>query len=122
MLGPFVNPATRDYVLSNGNIENKNAILTLSYMRLRCPRGSWIYNTDFGNPLLVNLLGSTDLNRKTLQQQVRVALQDMVTLGYVKDLVVITTRIVVSERRVEFLITMIDNLNEKITFPWSMVV
>ena len=122
MLGPFVNPATRDYVLSNGNIENKNAILTLSYMRLRCPRGSWIYNTDFGNPLLVNLLGSTDLNRKTLQQQVRVALQDMVTLGYVKDLVVITTRIIVSERRVEFLITMIDNLNEKITFPWSMVV
>lgn len=121
MLGPYIEPSTQDYVLSNGNIENRNALITLSYMRLCCPRGSWIYNTDFGNPLQTDILSRTVLNRKALQQQVRIALQDMVTLGYIKDLVVVTTKIVYGERRVDFRITMIDNLDIKITFPWSTV-
>lgn len=122
MFGPYIDPTTKDYVLSNGNIENRNALLTLSYMRLKCPRGSWIYDREFGNPLAVNLLDRNNLNRKTLQQQVRKALEDMVTLGYIRDLVVITQRISFENRQVDFLITMIDNLDERITFTWSQVI
>ena len=50
MLAPYIDPHTGDFVLENGNIVNRNALLTLSYTRLKCPRGLWRLNPNFGNP------------------------------------------------------------------------
>lgn len=119
MLGTYVDPASQDYVLLNGVPEQRNVLLTLAYMRLRCPRGTWILNKDFGNPLAINSLSDSAFNRKQYQAQVKEALQDLVALGYARDVTVVVTRIVPAERRVVFSIEIIDNFLETIQFVWT---
>jgi hypothetical protein len=122
MLSPYIDPTTEDYILLNGNIENQNALLTLAYMRLKTPRGKWPYNTLFGNQLQIEIPNTAALDRKILQQQVKLALQDMVQLNYIKDLVVVTQNISLDNREATFLIVMVDNFNNELKFVWSITV
>lgn len=121
MISPYINPNTKDYVLSNGNIENKNSLLTLSSLRLSCPRGSWPYNVNFGNSLQNSNINLNATTPKYLQQQVQTCLQDLITLGYIKKLVVSTPKINLIDKSATFEIVMIDNFSIEIRFVWSLI-
>lgn len=45
----WINSATGDYVITDGAIQNINALVTRLYTRLACPIGQWMYDTTFGS-------------------------------------------------------------------------
>ncbi|MBP9741918.1 MAG: hypothetical protein KBD37_01020 [Burkholderiales bacterium] len=76
----YLDPATQDYVNLNGQIENKNQVVTEIYLRLTIPQKQYMYTKDptIGSLLykLQNQRGA--INKTQLAQIVADALKPMV--------------------------------------------
>lgn len=78
----YIDPATRDYILQNGQILNLDILLSRINMRLFCPLGSYYFNQTFGCSIY-SYLGATSqvTNRRTLEKSIDNALQGMIEDG-----------------------------------------
>ncbi len=119
MQGAYIDPKTKDYILSSGQILNEDLVLSMINMRLFCPYGSYMFDQTFGCKIY-SRLGATGIivNRRTLEKDIEVAVQDMITSGYIKTFTAICTSYTLSTA--SFVLIGIQINNEEIKFNWSI--
>lgn len=118
MNAPYVDFNTHDYVLLNGNIENRDILITMMYFRLQCPYGTYIWDKKFGNKLQL-VVGNTGVtNKKTMENCNYSALSDMVSGGYITNLSVICTYY--DFKKASFDIRAASAQGQPISFNWSL--
>lgn len=119
-ISPWVNPATGDLELKRGSIINKNTLETLLFSRLITPKGGWLMDLTFGNALTEEVFSGNE-PRQQIQRSVQAALKDLVTGGYVRNIVVVVPINGYTVKSVQIDIFVTDNLgNEPQKFTWSL--
>ena len=118
MNSPYIDPATGDYVLVNGNILNKNAILTQMTFALKCPKGQYIDDPTFGSEIQARVGTGFVTNKRTLELDATNALNFLVSDGTIKKLSVICTFYSGKRSILDIKATLINN--EQIYLPWEI--
>lgn len=118
MNSPYIDPQTGDYVLVNGNILNKAAVLTQMTFALKCPLGEYIEDPTFGSEIQAKVGTGFVTNKRTLEQDTRNALNFLVSDGTIKNLYVVCTFYSGKRAILNVKATLINN--EQIYLPWEI--
>lgn len=118
----YLNPETKDYVNLNGQIENKNQVLTEIYLRLTIPQKKYIYAKD---PTIGSLLYSLSnqrgtVNKTQLSQTVANALKPMVEQRKITIQTIKIPRLVLGNISIEINCT--DTSGEQINFRLEAII
>ncbi len=118
--GIYIDSATGDYVLREGSIENRNAILTEAYMRLSCPLGKYINDPTFGSELFSFFNTRANITKNMFEQAIRNALSPMVVAGKIAvqriDIVAAVFGRYVAK------VFIITRDGEVLHFPWEAII
>jgi phage gp46-like protein len=118
----YLDPATQDYANLNGQIENKNQVVTEIYLRLTIPQKKYMYAKDpsIGSLLyrFSNQRGS--INKTQLAQVVANSLQPMVEQGTLTIQEIKIPRLVLGNIVIEINCT--DKSGEQIHFVLNSVI
>lgn len=115
----FIDPNTKDYILSNGQILNEDIVLSMINMRLFCPYGSYMFDKKFGCKIY-SRMGATGIivNKRTLEKDIENAVQDMVITGLIKTFNATCIKYTLSTA--SFILTALKINEEQLKFTWSV--
>lgn len=118
MNGPYIDPVSKDYTLVNGQILNKDILLSMFYFRFSCPFGTYIFNKQVGCKIQNQIGAKNVTNRKTLENYLYQSASDMISNGYITSLSVICTYY--DLRTASFDVTAIAANQQIIKFTWNL--
>lgn len=116
--GIYIDSKTGDYTLQNGEIVNKNALLTRAYMYLSCVKGTCIYDPTIGIDLPIN--SKANLTKNQFIQAIQKALQPLVADGSVTTMLVEILSAIAGKYIAQ--ITLVDHNRQPLTFTWSSII
>ena len=119
----YLDPKTQDYVNLNGQIENRNQILTEIYLRLTIPKRKYLYaknDPDCGSLLYTIKNARGTINKTQVAQLVADALKPLVEQGKIKIKDIRVPFLVLGSFTVEVDCT--DNSGEQIHFVLNPVI
>ena len=83
----YINQQTQDFELdAQGNIVNMNSLLTEMFMRLKTPRGFYIYDPEFGSDLYLYTQKRQKVGLTALKQTIVDALQPILIRGDIQNI------------------------------------
>ncbi|MFN8770050.1 MAG: hypothetical protein ACK5Z5_02695 [Neisseriaceae bacterium] len=118
----YLDPKTQDYVNLNGQIANRNQILTEIYLRLAMPQKKYMYAKDNSTGSLLYTLANQrgSVNKTQLAQIVANALKPMVEQGKIIIKEIKIPRLVLGNITIE--INGTDTSGEQIHFILDKVI
>lgn len=115
---PYIDPVTKDYVLVNGNILNKDETITRIIFALECPYGNYGFDLTVGCRIQNQIGNRSVVNKKTLEKYIYTALQFLITDGTLTILNVICTEY--SFKQASFNIYAVQRNQQEIKFTWTL--
>lgn len=118
----YLDPETKDYVNLNGQIENRNQILSEIYLRLTIPQKKYLYAKD---PTLGSQLYNLDkergtINKTQLAQIIANALKPMVEQRKITIQEIKIPRLVLNHVSIE--VYCLDSSGEEVHFTLNAVI
>lgn len=115
---PYIDPQTKDFILTNGQILNKDMNLSRINMALYCRLGTWKFHPDFGCDIY-KFLGARGkiVNKRQLELSAQRALQFMIDDGTFSSVTALCTSLTLTTAIIKLFITEITQ--QQFVFVWT---